>query len=470
MRNILKIVDTRILAAVIAALSVMVALAAASTLRAVSDTRHHSVSLISTDELVELGGTGETVQPSAAFDVLAGAINGVYGTDFSTAAVSPIAGTNSWANSNGLDLFTPEGIYNGTYHDDEIYLANGLIGNTPANVVDPADPITVFGVSQSGGAMGLLINDIANNTIPTQGVGAFTQNLAPGAEATLSDEDIHWIALAPPTMDQHGNAAGLFTVPYPPSATGYSNSPDGGLNYRVLYPEMYTTGANGQLVADTFPTNAPDADVYCGMYDGVCDFPTTGNATAQTNSSDGISYIHDGYGSLTTKEFIYEMDHAMSYTIGPDGSVNIIAPGGTAPAGETVFHLMPDVYNYGTDTNPSYDSLLPEAYNSLWDRSFYEQFLPQNTLQVDAGYDDSLHPFEYMINNQEYTFAEVSGSLQVVQVSSGEVLPAVTPAELSEFSPLASEIASGAVAPTGLADAAADTATSDWWGHLFGWL
>jgi hypothetical protein len=438
-------------------LSAVAALAAASALGVVSATRHDSVTLTSGEELVEMGGTGESVQPSNIFDVLAGAINGVYGTDFSTAAVSAIAGTNSWSNSNGLDLFTPEGIYNGTYHDDEIYLANGLIGNTPANVVDPADPITVFGVSQSAGAMGLLINDIADNTIPTQGIGAFTQNLAPGAETILSKEDIHWIALAPPTMDQHGNAAGLFTVPYPQGG----NSPDGDLDYRLLYSDA----ADGQ----TFPTNAPNADVYCGMYDGVCDFPTTGNATAQTNSSDGINDIHDGYGSLTTNEFIYEMDHATNYTIGQGGSVNIIAPGGTAPAGETVFHLMPDVYNYGTGASPDYDSLLPDAYNSLWDKSFYEQFLPQNTLQVDAGYDDSLHPFEYMINNQDYTFAELNGSLQVVQVSPGEVLPAVTPAELSEFAPLAEQIASGAVSPIGLVDAA-DTVSSDWWSQLFGWL
>ena len=126
-----------------------------------------------------------------------------------------------------------------------------------------------------------------------------------------------------------------------------------------------------------------------------------------------------------------------------------MAPGATAPAGLTVFHLMPDVYNYGTDANPDYDSLLPDAYNSLWVRPFYEQFLPQNTLQVDAGYDDVLHPFEYIISNHEYTFAEVNGSLQVVEVTPGEILPAVTPAELSEFSQLAAEIASGAVSPTG---------------------
>lgn len=454
--------------ALITAVSGMAVLAAASTLGVVSTVQHRTVTLTSSDQLVEMGGTFEQLMPSTTFSLIADVINRVYGTDFSDAPVSPMAGTNSYSNSTGLDLFTPEGIYSGTYVDDEIYLANGLIGNTPANVIDPADPITVFGISQSAGAMGLLIDDIANNTIPTQGIGAFTQNLAPGAQAILSNEDIHWIALAPPSMGQHGNAAGLFTVPYPPGT--YTNSPDGGLNYRVMYPHMYTTGSGGQLVAKIFPINAPNADVYCGIYDAVCDFPTTGNATAQTNSSDAMTYIHNGYGSLTANEFTYEMTHATNYTIGSDGSVSIIAPGATAPAGETVFHLMPDVYNYGSDSNPDYDSLLPSAYNSLWFRSFYEQFLPQNTLQVDAGYGDSLHPFEYMISNHWYTFDDVNGSLHVVEVSPGEVLPAVTPEELSEFSSLAAQIASGAVSPVGLEDAAADTMSIDWVSQLFGWL
>jgi hypothetical protein len=46
----------------------------------------------------------------------------------------------------------------------------------------------------------------------------------------------------------------------------------------------------------------------------------------------------------------------------------------------------------------------------------------------------------------------------------------VTPEELSEFSSLAAQIASGAVSPTGLEDAAADAVATDWVSQLFGWL
>ena len=127
MHSTFRIMETPALAA---AVSGMAVLAATSTLGVVSVVHHRSVILTSADQLVEMGGTFEQVMPSTTFSLIADVINRVFGTDFSGAPVSPIAGTNSYSNSTGLDLFTPEGIYNGTYVVDEIYLAR-LPGRHP---------------------------------------------------------------------------------------------------------------------------------------------------------------------------------------------------------------------------------------------------------------------------------------------------------------------------------------------------
>jgi hypothetical protein len=418
-----------------------------------------NVQLTSGDELIAMSGTGTQQIPDTPTDDQLGlviqAINERYGTDF-------VDGQNV------NDLPTPEGTYAGAFQDDEIDLLNALSNYQ-------GDNVTVFGVSQSGAAVGLAINAIETGQFPTgeSSVSQYAQTWGPiygGANvvnplpsnfsAADLPQNIHWLALAPDTMPLHANAGGQFSD-----------------DFSTLSHDLY---GNVPL----FPTDAGNADVYCGMYDTFCDVPSAGSSAsyAYSNSEDGTTWVHGYYTQLTPQELDYEVNHATEFTINdPAGNITIY-PDGDAPTDMTHFYLMPDVINWG-DQNAAlgapgsdYDSLLPYLGSdlpiknfSLGDQPVYEEWLPYDTLQVDAGYDDALHPFEYMIDNTWYTFYN-DAVVPVADLPAGAAPPIVDSATLTADDTLAWDIAMGLVSPTGTtaSTAATDLATeaataSTWW-------
>jgi len=394
-----------------------------------SSTVSPNMQLTSGDELIMMSGTGTSQVTTAQENLVAGAINDRYGTDFTSSSPSNID-----------PLVTPEGTYAGTFQDDEIDLLNDLSNYQ-------GDNVTVFGVSQSGAAVGMAIHDIQTGGFPTGASSVGGPGVAPLPDAfSAADlpQNIHWVALAPDSMPLHDNAGGQFS--YDPS--GISNS---------TWPGV-----------DLFPTDAGNADVYVGMYDPVSDdplynaFTTPNDYTAYVNSNvDGITWVHGNYTNLTPQAIDYEISHATEFTINPDtGAVTIYPDQLGAPTDLTHFYLMPDVYDWGSNptfgaTGSDYDSLLPMLGGDLpiqgvWagNQASYESSLPYDTLEVDAGYADSLHPFEYMIDNTWYTFYQ-DAVVPVADLPAGVAPEAVSWADFTGADgTLAFEIALGLVSPT----------------------
>lgn len=403
---------------------------AASTLTIGAAPLHAEVMLLSGhDQLIEMGGSGQSYVPTWPVDQLgmvAQAINSRFGTDFTVG-------------NNVTNLYTPETFSTGTYNDGEIDLLNALAG------AHGDSSVTVFGVSQSAGIIGMAIHDIASGHLPQKGIEWFTSNLNPGVTSADMPQNIHWLALAPPTMPVHDHASGLFQDP--------------SISFAWLYP----------YAQNPFPIDAGNADVYCGMYDPVCDLPTSLNGTALNNALNGINDVHVGYGTQGAASLGYEMAHATEFTIGPNGAVTIYPDQTGAPVDVTHFYLMPDVHNFGTAANPDYDSYLPMLAWLSWWQGAYEQWLPYDTLQVDAAYDDALHPFEYMINGTDYTFYD-GHVVAVADLPAGVLPQAVSEADLSgAMGDLARQIASGAVSAETMGSGAESVGVGDW-GAFFGWL
>jgi hypothetical protein len=420
----------------------------------VSSTFSPNVQLTSGDELIMMSGTGSSTVTSAQETLVAGAINDRYGTDFGM--------------SNTDALSTPEGTYSGTFQDGEIDLFNALSG-------DQGDNVTVFGVSQSGAIVGMAIQDIETGQFPTgeSSVSEYSQLFGPTINPLPSDfsaadlpQNIHWVALAPASMPLHDNAGGEFS-----------------------YPTTDNIADSTWTNVNIFPTNAGNADVYCGMYDPICDYPeypTNPNAFYAYENSEygGTSWVHGNYTNLTPEELDYEVDHATEFTINDPttGAITIYPDQQDAPTDMTHFYLMPDVYNWGaTDAafgapGSDYDSLLPALGSDITfdNQANYEEWLPYDTLEADAGYDDALHPFEYMIDNTYYTFYN-DQVVPVADLPAGVSAPVVSITDFDgQMGTLATEIAYGIVSPTGTAEAstaatdlAADAATaSSWWTEL----
>jgi hypothetical protein len=381
-----------------------------------------NVQLTSGDELIMMSGTGSPTVTSDQESLVAGAINDRYGTDFTP-------------NVNIDPLSTPEGTYSGTFQDDEIDLLNDLSNYK-------GDNVTVFGVSQSGAAVGMAIHDIETGVFPTGASSVSGTGVTPlpsNFSAADLPQNIHWLALAPDSMPLHENAGGQFS--YDPS--GYSN---------WMWPHV-----------DLFPTDAGNADVYVGMYDPVSDVPlynaftTPNDYTAYENSEvDGVTWVHGDYTKLTPQAIDYEISHATEFTINPTtGAVTIYPDQLGAPTDLTHFYLMPDVYDWGSNATfgapgSDYDSLLPMlgADITYGNQASYESSLPYDTLEVDAGYDDSLHPFEYMIDNTWYTFYH-DAVVPVADLPAGVAPEAVSWADFTGADgTLAYEIALGLVSPT----------------------
>jgi hypothetical protein len=378
-------------------------------------TLSRDVQLVSGDELIVMSGTGTNGGTPDANEIstVQNAVDSQYGTDFGAPGA-----TNTDA------LTTPEGLYNGTFQDDEIVLLNDMTKYQ-------GDDVTVFGVSQSGGAVGLAINDLQAGDFPSP-TGTGVAPLPAGFSEADLPSNIHWVALAPDTMPLHDNAGGQFSYdPWP-----YTS--------HTLWGDLAL-----------FPTNAANADVYCGMYDPTCDYPTSGDSYATNNSEyGGTGLIHGGYTSLSTGEWNYELSHATEFTINNDSGAVAIYPGDNAPADVTHFWLMPDVKNFGTDgefgaAGTHYDSFMPALDSYINNVSSYEELLPVTTLEVDAGYDDALHPFEYMINGVDYTFYN-DQVVQVADLPTGVTAPIVSESDYwGADGYLADEIEWGLISPTG---------------------
>lgn len=384
-----------------------------------------NVQLASGDELIMMSGSGTSqVTPGSDQEGLViGAINDRYGTDF-------VSGHNV------DDLITPEGTYSGTFQDDEIDLLNDLSNYQ-------GDNVTVFGVSQSGAAVGMAIHDIETGVFPTgesSVSGAGVTPLPSNFSAADLPQNIHWLALAPDSMPLHENAGGQFSYdPWPYiSHTSWPN-------------------------VDLFPTDAGNADVYVGMYDPVSDdplynaFTTPNDYTAYENSNvDGITWVHGYYTKLTPQALDYEVNHATEFTINDNtGDITIYPDQLGAPTDMTHFYLMPDVYDWGSNATfgapgSHYDSLLPMLGSDITydNQASYESSLPYDTLEVDAGYNDALHPFEYMIDNTWYTFYNDT-VVPVADLPAGVAPEAVSWADFTGADgTLAWDIALGLVSPT----------------------
>ncbi|HET9877319.1 MAG TPA: PE-PPE domain-containing protein, partial [Mycobacterium sp.] len=202
------------------------------------------------------------------------------------------------------------------------------------------DDLTVFGVSQSAGIIGMALQAMIND--PSLQVPA----------------NMHFVALAPPTMPIHDNGAGLFLA-----------EKNDGL-YNWLYPDAQ----------NPFPTDSPyPTDVYCGMYDPICDSPAKlpWNYYTSQNLNNASHLIHGGYTKLSTADLEYEMNHATHLTDISSGSTN--------------FYLMDDIHNFGTAANPDYEPFLPMLGWLTWSKPLYDLFLPFDTVHVDLGYSDALH-------------------------------------------------------------------------------
>lgn len=275
-----------------------------------------------TSTLIAMGGTGLPLLPDNTLNNLINVINEQYHGAFDDDSVR--------------NLYTPEGIYTGTYADGEQDLLAALQELRDTDV-------TVFGVSQSAGIIGMAIRDLA-------------------ADPSQAPADVHWIALAPPSMPEHGNAIGLAHQPLLESAMAAS------------YPN----------ITETFPTDSPyDTDVYCGMYDPICDAPMdSSNWTTLWNAVAGLFAIHGGYSTLTPDELSWEIDNAQLLDMSTDS---------------TRFYLMPDVYNFGTAANPDYETLLPALWWLTWNKPLYDLLEPVTQVQVDWGYSDEWHTFDGQI-------------------------------------------------------------------------
>lgn len=290
------------------------------------------ITLLSNEFAVVMDGTGVPTMPIDLLKTVVDVLNYLLGTEF-------VVG------SNVNNLTTPETLHTGTYIQGEEILLAEL-----QKVVD--DAVTIFGVSQSAGIEGIALSAIAEN---------------PSAYPS----DLHIVALAPPSMPQFDGAAGLF-----------QNPADQWL-MKLLYPSM----------AQPFPTDngGYTVDVYCGMYDPVCDEPTKFDLISWWNSLLGLFDIHLGYATLTPAEFTYEIDHAQELT--------------SISTESTHFYLMPDIYNFGTAANPDYQPFLPILSWATFSKPLYDLLEPTMAALVNAGYDRADHPLPASIPQAADIFA-----------------------------------------------------------------
>lgn len=413
--------------------ALLAALLAASCVLPVSQSGWLDVRLLS-DELIGMGGTMLPQLSQGQIETVSSALE-----------------SQGYGPFDQLDrLITPEGIYNGTYQDDEIDLLNELYNSH-------SDSVTVFGVSQSAGVISMAIQDLQDGTLSLTPSGWGQDGLVDGLTPDDLPKDIHWVALAPPDMPVHGNASGLGYNP-----TLYSAM-------EAMYPNVV-----GKLQADGTYTNqfVSDSDlsqyginsstvVYCGEYDPICDMTTSTNPFTNSNNWMGLLEVHGNYANLTPDLFSEEIKDAQQIT-------DLV--GGTTP--DTQFYLLPDLYNFGTAQNPDYDSLLPSLAGDLWLKPFYESQLPYYTLLVDSGYADVDHPFDYYIDGTEYTFAydPATDTASIVQVGDG-----VDPLDVANLSheglltteTLASDIAVGQIDPTDIGQSITDPS---WWIEILNWF
>ncbi|MBS9533477.1 PE-PPE domain-containing protein [Mycobacterium sp. M1] len=182
-----------------------------------------------------MGGTG---QPTMPFDLVERIISEYTDHLHPGRYTDPVA------------LTTPEEFSGESYRVGERILADALATHRDEDVL-------VFGVSQSAGIQGMLLND------GIAGIDADPDRLA-------------FVALAPPTWPEHG----LFE----------------GANHAAM------TLLFGSDVTASFPVDADiPVDVYCGEYDPICDTPTNlGNALATWNAMAALGTVHAGYVDLTS--------------------------------------------------------------------------------------------------------------------------------------------------------------------------
>lgn len=330
---------------------------AASALAIGPAVRHADIELAGGDTLIAMGATFMQTLPGNILDNIAGVINHRFGTDFATDA------------GNIVNLSTPESISSNTYPDGEQILLNALQGYS-------ADAVTVFGVSQSAGIEGMALRTIA-------------------ADPAGYPAEIHMVALAPPSMPAHGGGAGGFQAPLQQWLMN------------LLYPS----------ITEPFPADNGHytVDVYCGLYDPVCDIPTGVNPYtlwySYPNSGTAGYAVHGGYASLSPAVLEYEMNHAQELGISTDS---------------THFYLMPNVWNFGTAADPELDTYIPMLALNTVSHTDYDRIAPLYALYINAGYDDANHPFEFLHDGTVYTLPGLTG--------------AVSPADAQQYASAAIEL------------------------------
>ncbi len=175
-------------------------------------------------------------------------------------------------------LFTPEGLYPVTgvkslptdtsFAQGQQILDSAVQSQINAGGVDAANPVVVFGWSQSSSVASLTMSELNSEHVPS--------------------DDVHFVLLGDPSAP-NGGVLERFDVPF----NGESPS----------FPSLGIT-FSGATPADLYPT-----DIYTIEYDGFADFPQYPiNFLSDLNAFLGLILAHGAYMGLTPEQLIPAAD------------------------------------------------------------------------------------------------------------------------------------------------------------------
>ncbi|MGH3562757.1 MAG: PE-PPE domain-containing protein [Mycobacterium sp.] len=179
---------------------------------------------------------------------------------------------------NAQALFTPEGLYpvsgvkslptDTSFAQGQQILDSTIQSQINGGGVDAANPVVVFGWSQSSSISGLTMPQLHAQDVPSA--------------------DVHFVLVGDPSAP-NGGVLERFDIPI------NGESP--------TIPSLGVT-FSGATPADLYPT-----DIYTIEYDGFADFPQyTGNLISDLNALFGLALAHGAYMGLTPEQLLPQAD------------------------------------------------------------------------------------------------------------------------------------------------------------------